>query len=173
MTDQTARPAMTMREIRDALGHAAPSPMTDRIPLDHLTSDALDALYDRVAELEQVARGYCPHCGRGDAAPTVEDWDRERKRAKQAEAAVLREADWIVEHCPDHGCVEPETDVCHCEIADRLRLMADEPQQPTATEADSPRCLCGDPIQLRDEIDPNSWVHSPGSDTHCLDARPA
>ncbi|MGW3383325.1 hypothetical protein ACWDCO_24455 [Streptomyces albogriseolus] len=44
--------------------------------------------------------------------------------------AVLREADWIVEHCPDHGCVEPSTEVCHCEIADRLRRMADE----TATE---------------------------------------
>jgi hypothetical protein len=44
--------------------------------------------------------------------------------------AVLREANWIVEHCPDHGCVEPSTEVCHCEIADRLRRMADE----TATE---------------------------------------
>ncbi|KMS79498.1 hypothetical protein ACH49_12190, partial [Streptomyces leeuwenhoekii] len=42
-------------------------------------------------------------------------------------AAVLRaEAERIVEHCPDHGCVEPATDVCHCEIADRLRRMADE-----------------------------------------------
>ncbi|MEU1919320.1 hypothetical protein ABZ742_04005 [Streptomyces albogriseolus] len=49
--------------------------------------------------------------------------------------AVLREADWIVEHCPDHGCVEPSTEVCHCEIADRLRRMADE----TATETPSMR----------------------------------
>ncbi|MFI8206857.1 hypothetical protein [Streptomyces sp. NPDC085937] len=48
--------------------------------------------------------------------------------------AVLREADWIVEHCPDHGCVEPATEVCHCEIADRLRRMADE----TATEPPQP-----------------------------------
>ncbi|MEU3945425.1 hypothetical protein [Streptomyces sp. NPDC029526] len=42
---------------------------------------------------------------------------------EQAElrAAVLCEADWVVEHCPDHGCVEPSTEVCHCEIADRLR----------------------------------------------------
>jgi hypothetical protein len=40
--------------------------------------------------------------------------------------AVLREADWIVEHCPDHGCVEPSTEVCHCEIADRLRRKAEE-----------------------------------------------
>ncbi|MFE7906454.1 hypothetical protein [Streptomyces albogriseolus] len=48
--------------------------------------------------------------------------------------AVLREANWIVEHCPDHGCVEPSTEVCHCEIADRLRRMADE----TATETPAP-----------------------------------
>ncbi|MFC8986085.1 ParB N-terminal domain-containing protein [Streptomyces sp. NPDC057115] len=37
------------------------------------------------------------------------------------QAAGLREADWVVEHCPEHGCVEPSTEVCHCEIADRLR----------------------------------------------------
>src|SRR5690606_29758439 len=49
-------------------------------------------------------------------------------------AAVRHEADWIVEHCPDHGCVEPSTEVCHCEIADRLRRMADE----TATEPPQP-----------------------------------
>lgn len=72
------------------------------------------------------------------------------RRAEQAEARVavleqqhtslqadvLREADWIVDHCPDHGCVEPETEVCHCEIAGRLRRLADEPAdgpaQPTA-----------------------------------------
>lgn len=39
-----------------------------------------------LAELRTVARGYCPHCGRGDAAPTVEDWDRERQRADQLAA---------------------------------------------------------------------------------------
>ncbi|MEU9921905.1 hypothetical protein AB0H51_11510 [Streptomyces griseoluteus] len=34
--------------------------------------------------------------------------------------------------------------------------------------ADSPRCVCGDPIELTG--DPASWIHSPGSDTPCLDA---
>jgi hypothetical protein len=48
-------------------------------------------------------------------------------------AAVLHEVDWIVEHCPDHGCVQPETEVCHCEIADRLRRMAVEAQQQTGS----------------------------------------
>jgi hypothetical protein len=80
--------------------------MTDRIPLDHLTSDALDQLYDdldryeevqgemneraidharQLAALRQVARGYCPACGRGDAAPTVEDWEQQKQRADQVE----------------------------------------------------------------------------------------
>jgi hypothetical protein len=33
-------------------------------------------------------------------------------------------------------------------------------------------CICGDPIQLLDEDDPTSWIHSPGSDTPCVDAVP-
>lgn len=43
----------------------------------------------------------------------------------------------------------------------------------TTTDDDGPRCVCGDPLQLRDPIDPDSWIHSPGSDTPCLDARRA
>ncbi|MDR3083101.1 MAG: hypothetical protein LBV60_19645 [Streptomyces sp.] len=31
--------------------------------------------------------GYCPACGRGDVAPTADDWEQQRKRA---EAAVTR-----------------------------------------------------------------------------------
>ncbi|MDX2846438.1 hypothetical protein PV377_47355 [Streptomyces ipomoeae] len=64
--------------------------MTDRIPLDHLTSDQYDQLCDELEALRQVARGYCPACGRGDAAPTIDDWQRERQRAEQAEADVKR-----------------------------------------------------------------------------------
>ncbi|MEU5596633.1 hypothetical protein [Streptomyces sp. NPDC020298] len=41
---------------------------------------------DALAALRQVARGYCPDCGRGDAAPTVADWEQQRHRADQAEA---------------------------------------------------------------------------------------
>lgn len=85
--------------------------MTDRIPLDDMTSDQLDALYERLndaekviahledgeklrlraetelAALRAVARGYCPACGRGDAAPTVEDWQRERDEHGRLEIA--------------------------------------------------------------------------------------
>lgn len=59
--------------------------MTDRIPLDNLTSDQYDALCDQLEALRAVARGYCPDCGRGDAAPTVTGWETERRRADQAE----------------------------------------------------------------------------------------
>lgn len=33
-------------------------------------------------------------------------------------------------------------------------------------------CVCGDPIELRDSTNPSSWIHSPGTDTPCLSARP-
>jgi hypothetical protein len=62
--------------------------MTDRIPLDHLTSDQYDQLCNQLEAFRAVARGYCPACGRGDAAPTVDDWQRERRRAETAETAL-------------------------------------------------------------------------------------
>jgi hypothetical protein len=43
-----------------------------------------------LAALRAVARGYCPACGRGDAAPTVADWEQQKQRADQAEAAIAR-----------------------------------------------------------------------------------
>ncbi len=45
-------------------------------------------LVTELAALQAVARGYCPDCGRGDAAPTADDWERERQRANRAEAAL-------------------------------------------------------------------------------------
>ncbi|MFJ2004755.1 hypothetical protein [Streptomyces chartreusis] len=40
-----------------------------------------------------------------------------------------------------------------------------------AQGADKSHCVCGDPIEQTG--DPAEWIHSPGSDTPCLDARPA
>ncbi|MFE3678776.1 hypothetical protein [Streptomyces griseus] len=34
------------------------------------------------------------------------------------------------------------------------------------------RCVCGDPIEWMTHPDGSGWIHSPGSDTRCLDARP-
>ncbi|MFF7130361.1 hypothetical protein [Streptomyces sp. NPDC008240] len=71
----------------------------------------------QLAALRAVARGYCPACGRGDAAPTVEDWEEQRQnaafwvdqhqrarqsasdqrqRAKRAEAALREALDCII-----------------------------------------------------------------------------
>lgn len=58
-----------------------------------LTPDEQARLRDGIDQLETlqaVARGYCPNCGRGDAAPTVADWDTERRRAEAAEATTIR-----------------------------------------------------------------------------------
>jgi hypothetical protein len=44
--------------------------------------------------------------------------------------------------------------------------------QPTQPQQDELRCVCGDPVQLMDDNDPTSWIHSPGSHTRCLHARP-
>jgi hypothetical protein len=52
--------------------------------------EELARLRAELAALRAVARGYCPACGRGDAAPTVEDWERERRRADRAEKELAR-----------------------------------------------------------------------------------
>lgn len=43
-----------------------------------------------IALAEITADGYCPHCGRGDLAPTADDWAQQAQRADTAEAAVAR-----------------------------------------------------------------------------------
>lgn len=50
----------------------------------------LERLGTELAALRAVARGYCPACGRGDAAPGVDDWEQQRQRADSAEAALVR-----------------------------------------------------------------------------------
>jgi hypothetical protein len=64
--------------------------MTGRPTASTITDNQLDQLYAELAALRAVARGYCPHCGRGDAAPTTEDWEQQRDRAQQL-AGVLDE----------------------------------------------------------------------------------
>lgn len=41
-----------------------------------------------VAAVEGIHRGYCPDCGRGDAAPTADQWQHERRRAERLFEAV-------------------------------------------------------------------------------------
>ena len=56
-------------------------------------------------------------------------------------------------------------------IADaRTTPVVEDAEAQQTTADDVPRCVCGDPIEQTG--DPAYWIHSPGSDTRCLDARP-
>lgn len=86
MTDPIRHPALT-EAIESAIGLNVDCGGTQGV---HRVRDAvLDAIQpelDALTALRQIARGYCPECGRGDAAPTVTDWEQQRDRADQAEA---------------------------------------------------------------------------------------
>ncbi|CAM5620663.1 hypothetical protein [Streptomyces aurantiogriseus] len=74
--------------------------MTDQTPAHGCTIDGQPAMPILISEYNQltaelaalraVARGYCPACGRGDAAPTVADWEQQRQRADEAEQRLRR-----------------------------------------------------------------------------------
>lgn len=104
--------------------------MTHRIPLDHLTSDQYDALCNELAALRAVARGYCPACGRGDAAPTVADWEQQRQRADQAEATIGRIQDAAVLH--RQGLLRTT------ELYAVIEAALDQPAPAAATQATDP-----------------------------------
>ena len=105
--------------------------MTDRIPLDHLTSDALDALYEQLAALRAVARGYCPECGRGDAGPTAEHWEQQRKRADEAEAQ-LRLVDAMRQQNLDAAAAATQRAETAEAAAGRVRALAEFTRNHTA-----------------------------------------
>ncbi|MER5875505.1 hypothetical protein ABT119_06190 [Streptomyces sp. NPDC001910] len=67
-----------------------PTATTPLICSDDRHAAKVADLEQQLATLRQVARGYCPACGRGDAAPTVTDWEQQKTRADQAEAALTR-----------------------------------------------------------------------------------
>lgn len=56
----------------------------DRVEL----ADMLVTARNQLVVLREVARGYCPHCGRGDAAPTLADWEQQKQRAEHAETRL-------------------------------------------------------------------------------------
>lgn len=98
-------------------------------------------------------------------------WQRYTPEPKPADRATLLRwaadfAESVAERLREHHEFERANGAMDV-MAELRRLIEKESEQ-----ADGPRCVCGDPIQLMFEDDPASWIHSPGSDTPCLDARP-
>lgn len=85
---RTAIPPRTEPSRYDRLSPFARALVDDYDALD--LAEMLVAAQDQLAALRQVARGYCPHCGRGDAGVTTDQWEQQRQRADQAEAALAR-----------------------------------------------------------------------------------
>lgn len=123
----------------------------------------------------------------GEAArEVIARWRDAAIQDRADRAAVLREAAGRYEEIlasADTG-QDPRYWTAVRDVTLGLRAMADEAQKPVSgpcvageqqnetPEAEVLRCVCGDPVQLMDESDPASWIHSPGSDTRCLEARP-
>ena len=92
---------------------------------------ALQPELDALAALRTVARGYCPHCGRGDAAPTADDFEQQRKRAEvaenrlrlahQARRAKEHQLDDIRRALCDIGFMIDDDPYSHGDLADVIR----------------------------------------------------
>jgi hypothetical protein len=75
--------------------------------------------------------GYCPACGRGDAAPTADDWEQQRQRAETAETRLrlAHEARRGKEHQLDDvrralcdiGFMDDDDPYSHADLADVIR----------------------------------------------------
>lgn len=100
--------------------------LTDRAGAG-LTADEQQRLRDginQLAALQAVARSYCPDCGRGDAAPTVENWETERQRANEAEAQ-LRLVDAMRQQNLDAAAAAIQRAETAEAAGDRVRRLAD------------------------------------------------
>lgn len=71
------------------------NPLARALVDDHDELDLAEMLVkaqDELAALRAAARSYCPTCGRGDAAPTVEHWEQQKQRADRAEELAEQHA---------------------------------------------------------------------------------
>ncbi|MFD7861837.1 hypothetical protein [Streptomyces sp. NPDC059783] len=129
-----------------------------------LWNRATPAKRAEVAGMVLDASARVDRCILANHEPAIERW---RDRAQRAEVIIARVRDLHTR------VLRMEALVCACcgHTWPCPTARALDEQQPTTTEA-GPTCICGDPIQLRDAIDPSSWIHSPGSDTPCFNARP-
>lgn len=118
----------------DRLGPVARALVDDYDELD--LAAMLVKAQDELAALRTVARGYCPACGRGDAAPSVEDWEQQRQRADCAVAALrnILNASDAPGHCHTQPAVWDGSGPCtYCTaVADARTLLGQPGAQETA-----------------------------------------
>ncbi|MEU1592715.1 hypothetical protein ABZ468_07610 [Streptomyces sp. NPDC005708] len=74
------------------------------------------------------------------------------------------------DRCPTRQTFGPDVLQCTFRAGHPPHGCAFTPSNP-GTPTDGPHCPCGAPIEMSG--DPGQWIHSPGSDTPCTDARPA
>ena len=96
---------------------------------------AIQPELDSLAALRQVARGYCPECGRGDAAPTVADWEQQKQRANRAEAKIADYENRITWETNCGSCARIlDSSIRETERADRaIALLHEIPYAPHIT----------------------------------------
>ncbi|MEV3946999.1 hypothetical protein AB0K57_04955 [Streptomyces halstedii] len=128
----------------DAVTHSGPGYDTTqpRIPLDDLTSDALDQLYDRAERLHRSRNRWADHAGRlQDRALTAEARARELEAAAPTRAALrARYTAAIVDAYPDLRYVADD-------LADKLCTVRDD--RLTQLEAEVARLTAGQCVDSR------------------------
>ncbi|MFF6925818.1 hypothetical protein [Streptomyces californicus] len=125
-------------------------------------------------EREQAhAEGEHAFCGAECAAELTADEAREMADDLNTELYQARDALAFVGECCDIADRE-QRPVTTGDVREWLkgarcgrRLLG------TSAGEDGRRCVCGDPIEWMSHPDGSGWIHRPGSDTRCLDARPA
>jgi hypothetical protein len=102
---------------------------------------------EQLAALRTVARGYCPHCGRGDAGPTAEQWEQMRRERDGINRMYLTAMGDLgiainrLDHIRDAATWIRRNYPGLTHVNDRLAAALDEPAPgPAATQAtDEPK----------------------------------
>lgn len=95
-----------------------------------------------LAALREVARGYCPACGRGDAAPTVADWEQQRQRADQAAARVADYEQRLTWHTTCTACARTlATGIRETDRADRAEAALNRVRALHCKASDGDTCV--------------------------------
>ncbi|WP_031029994.1 MULTISPECIES: hypothetical protein [unclassified Streptomyces] len=164
----------------------SPTP-ADR-PADQLRA-AAEKLREEAARAHRASPGpwtvtdeHVVRCADGMIVADRSDTDHPAERADLPYIALMHPvvglavADWLKDSATRHL---PDTECGYC-IPSRNRLnlpcpalvVARQLLGTSAAEANR-RCVCGDPIEWMTHPGGPGWIHSPGADTRCLDARPA